>query len=272
MLCATAGLTLMAASPVAAQEEEAAETQILEGAEAEEFDEAMAMLGQLFATEPLTEEQMARLPLAEQIIDKMIPDGTLAEMMGGMMDDFLGPIMELEGPASNSTVAEQIGVTVEDLALGTEDSAELASLFDPAWEERHKRSMAAFPDLLSEMMTIMEPSMRRAMSELYAINFEEPQLTEIHAFFSTETGAEFARKSFTMATDPRIVSVTLESLPAMMEPFADFAARIEEQNADLPAIRSFAQLSDEERARIAELTGYSIDEIEANLPAAEEEF
>jgi len=45
----------------------------------------------------------------------------------------------------------------------------------------------------------------------------------------------------------------------------DMEARMAESVADLPAVRSFADLSPEERARVAEMTGYSVEDIETNL-------
>ena len=45
---------------------------------------------------------------ATRIIARMIPEGTLPEMMGSMFDEMLGPMMELTGGASAQTIAEGI--------------------------------------------------------------------------------------------------------------------------------------------------------------------
>jgi hypothetical protein len=42
-----------------------------------------------------------------------------------------------------------------------------------------------------------------------------------------------------------------------------------ESTADLPPIRSFAELSPAEKAKVAEATGYTVEDIEANLSAAQ---
>ncbi|MCK0127033.1 DUF2059 domain-containing protein [Erythrobacter sp. F6033] len=274
-LSSTLALTAFALtpSPALAQDEDE-QVEMAEGDEtgADELGQAMAMLSGLFPVEPLTADQEARLPLAQNIIAKMIPEGTLGEMMEGMMGDMLGPIMEMGPKASTTTVADRIGVTAFELEMDDEQAAEIASIFDPAWKERSDRQAAIMPEMMREMMTAMEPGMRKAMSELYAINFSATELTEIDAFFSTETGANFARKSFTMASDPRVMSASMEALPQMMGQFANLEARMVEVAADLPEQRNFADLSDAEKARIAEATGFTVDEIESNLSMSEIEW
>lgn len=267
IFAATAGLAALAlaAPPLAAQE--AAPEVDAATSEAEEMQQAMAMLSGMFPAEPLTAEQEARLPQAQRIIAALIPEGTLGEMMGGMFDKIMGPMMNMAGPASIGTVTEATGLTTFDLDLTPEQSDELAQLFDPEWAERQKREMAVMPSLMTDMMNLMEPGMRKAMAELYAINFNQTELDGIEAFFKTETGATYARKSFTMASDPRILSASMEAMPQLMGSLTSMEQKVAEASADLPAKRGFAELSAKEKARVAELTGRSVEDIEASLAA-----
>lgn len=251
----------LAAQPLAAQDPAPEASQ----SEADEMQQAMAMLSGMFPAEPLTPEQEARLPQAQRIIAALIPEGTLAEMMGGMFDKITGPIMGMAGPNSIGTVTQATGLSTFELDLSTEQSDELAQLFDPAWAERQRREMALMPSLMGDMMNLMEPGMRKAMSELYAINFNQAELDGIEAFFRTEIGATYARKSFTMASDPRILGASMEAMPQIMGSLAGMEQKMAEASADLPPKRSFAELSAKEKARVAELTGLSVEDIEARL-------
>ncbi|OYU19303.1 MAG: hypothetical protein CFE34_06170 [Rhodobacteraceae bacterium PARR1] len=223
---------------------------------AAEVDQTMAMLGKMFPAEPLTIEQEVRLPQAQRIITRMIPEGTLGEMMGGMLDKMLGPIMAASDAPANAVVFKGIGISPATLGLSDEQTAEIAVLLDPAYAERHSRELAVMPGVMREMMTAMEPTMRKAMSELYAIHFSQKELDDIEAFFQTESGAAYARKSFT---------ASMESLPQLMGAFAGMEQKFAAASADLPPKRSFADLPGAEKAKIAKLTGYSIAEIEAML-------
>jgi hypothetical protein len=131
--------------------------------------------------------------------------------------------------------------------------------------------MAVMPALMRDMMTVMEPTMRKAMSELYAIHFSQKELDDIETFFQTESGTAYARKSFSMSSDPRILSATMESLPQLMGTFADMEKKIAAASADLPPKRSFSELSGAEKAKIAKLSGYSIAEIEEMIAQGEGE-
>lgn len=253
LLAAFSGFAIaIAAAPAVAQDNEPS---------AEEMDQVMTALAESFPVEPLTVEQEARLPQATRIVEKMIPEGAMAEMMGTMFDDMLGPIMETTGGPAISTVVAGTGLTAPELDLTDQQTAKLATLFDPAWEERRAREMDVFPQMMADMMTVMEPPMRKAMSELYAINFTQTELDEIEAFFSTETGTSFARKSFTMSSDPRVLSATMEVLPEMMGAMAGIEERFAKASADLPAKRSFGELTADEQSFVAKTTGYSVEDL-----------
>ncbi|HSF13767.1 MAG TPA: DUF2059 domain-containing protein [Erythrobacter sp.] len=279
MLAACAGLALIAtpAATLSAQEAEATdETVMVDDPARSPVEDEMATITQMFAglftKEPLTPEQEARLPAAEQLIAKVIPAGTMGEMIDKMMGGVLGPMMAMGPDGATSTIAEKIGTEPYALDLTEEQAGELASLFDPAWAERQQREMAMIPDMMKEMVALTEPGMRKAMSELYAIRFSQSELEEINAFFSTGTGGKYARESFLMASDPRIMASTMEAMPALMGSIGDIEKRMADSLADLPAVRSFADLSPAERAKVAETTGLTIEEIEANLKALEFDY
>ena len=227
------------------------------------------MFSGMFTAEPLTPEQEARLPAAQQLIAKVIPEGTMAEMMDKMFDGLLGPMMAEAPNGAVTLVAKQIGTVPYALELEEDKAAELAKLFDPVWAERQQREMALLPEMMKDMVTLLEPGMRKTMAELYAIRFSEGELAEIDAFFSTGTGGKYARESFLMASDPRIMASTMEALPALMRSIGDIEKRMADSVADLPPVRSFADLSPAERERVAEATGFTVVQIEETLAAPE---
>lgn len=269
-----AGVATTLAVPVSAQDEDVPPVAILTEEDRVSpapavYDEAdpFAMLGAMFEPEPLTPEQEARLPQAAGIIAKLVPEGTMGEMMGSLFEGFLKPFGDLPMTSALSRVAKGIGVGDYDLELTDEQARELADMFDPVFEEREAREMAMLPEMLGRMMEAMEPPMRKAMTELYAINFTEAELSDIDAFFSTPSGATYARKSFTMASDPRVIAATMEAMPSLMAPIAEMEELAKAATADLPPARSFAELTGAERARIAALTGFTEAEIEEALAA-----
>lgn len=258
------GFALISGTPLCAQVDAGVDDDMAE------LDSIMAGMTALFPREPLTPEQEARLPAAERIITLMIPQGAMGEIMGGLIDDIFQPMIAMGPSPSTQTIADGIGVAPTELALDEETSDELAGLFDTAYRERRDRQFAVLPEVLREMMTAMEPGLRTVMTELYAIKFDERELADIERFFSTETGAKYARESFAMSSDPRIMSASMEALPAMMGALGDMEARILEATADLPPVRSYEELTAQERNLITKATGLNEKEIRANLKAAAE--
>ncbi|ALE17947.1 hypothetical protein AMC99_02676 [Altererythrobacter epoxidivorans] len=252
LLAAGAAFSL-AATPVAAQES------------AMPDDDVMQAMRSMFPVEPLTAEQEARLPIARGIVAKMIPEGTLGDMMGSMFDKMMGPIMELASSNPEADVARQLGLDPSELELTEEQAAELAGILDPAWRERNAVMGKLMPEMMKDMMTRMEPTMRKAMSEAYAIHFNANELADIDAFFSTPSGLSFARKSFSMSSDPRILGASMEALPSMFESIGEMEAKMTAATADLPAPRRWGDLTASQKSRISALTGLDQDEVEANM-------
>lgn len=261
-----AGLLLAAGTPALAQEAAAGPPVRQPGAVSlqaeDEKADPFAMLSGLFAVEPLTAEQEARLPQATAIIARLVPDGAMAEMMGTMFDRIIKPMEDLGRASPDRRVADALGVGEFDLELTEAEAQEIADMFDPAFEEREAREMALMPEMMQGLMSALEPPLRKAMAELYAINFNESELRDIDAFFATPTGAVYARRSFAMASDPRIMAATMEAMPGVMGPIGEIEQRVKAATADLPPVRSYAELTARERARITALTGLAAEDIE----------
>lgn len=228
----------------------------------------LAALGAMFEVEPLTPEQQARLPLARQIVMKVLPDGAMMEVMGSTFDNVLGPIMELANADAGAAFAGVLGHRPEDLALDEAQTAQVLAIVDPAWRERNAAISNVTQATLADMMARMEPIMRNVMGELYAIYFDEQELRDINAFFDTESGLSFARQSYAMAGDRRIVAAMVQDPELLFGAFAQFPAQMEEAMAGLPQVRTFADLSPAERARLVELTGLAEEQLAAAMNAA----
>jgi hypothetical protein len=192
----------------------------------------------------------------------------MGEMMNSLFSGMLGPLMEMGAQPSNAEAAKKLGLDPLDLELDSEQSAEVLALLDPAWKEREERTLAATKVAMTKLMTAMEPAMRDAMAQLYAINFNESELVDIDAFFSTPSGAAYARKSFTMASDPRMMGAMMQSMPEMMGSFAEMEADMAAAVADLPPARTFADLDAAQLARLSELTGLDHAAIEQGMARA----
>lgn len=253
---------LIAAAPAAAQDKNAKPS-------AQESGEAVAeMMRSMFKVEPLTAEQQARLPQAEKLVARIMPPGTMAQVMGGMFDKMLGPIMTMAGQASSSEVARELGVEAGDIQLENAEVARVAAILDPVWKERREAEMAAVQRMMGTVMTTMEPGMRKGMSEAYAINFTAAELADIERFFTTPSGATFARKSYALASDPRLIAASMEALPQMMAQMKVMEEEAKAATAGFPPRRSYADLTSAQRDEIARLTGLKQDAIREGMDRA----
>ena len=247
---AMAAAALVCAVPAAAQEDpEHSQSALSPG----ELDEFAGMMAGLFQTEPLTEEQNARLPAAQAVVGEMMPDGFYGEMMAGMMDKMLLPMLTMFSQPE-FVLGARLTVDAETIeALEEAEQAELTAMLDPAYEARGDAMVAVLTSRMGGMFTAMEGPMREGLSKAYAVRFDDAQLADIAAFFATPTGGEYARESMALFADPQVMQASMQALPAMMSGFGDIESAMREAMTALPAERGYDDLTEAQRKRMAEL-------------------
>ena len=247
---AMAAAALVCAVPTAAQEDpEHRQSAMSPG----DLDEFAGMMASLFQTEPLTEEQNARLPAAQAVVGEMMPDGFYGEMMAGMMDKMLRPMLTMFSQPE-FVLGARLTVDAEAIeALEEAEQAELTAMLDPAYQARGDAMVAVLTSRMGGMFTAMEGPMREGLSKAYAVRFDDAQLADIAAFFATPTGGEYARESMALFADPQVMQASMQALPAMMSGFGDIESAMREAMAALPAERGYDDLTEAQRKRMAEL-------------------
>lgn len=249
---ATFSLALAMTTPAWAQDEVEVTTEIPAG---DGMADLAKMMGGIFQTEPLTAEEEARLPQAEALVGTMMPEGFYGTMMSDMMDKIMRPMMSMFSQPK-FVLAGRLEIDEERIdALDEEQRAELASLLDPGYAERADAIITVMTDKMGGAFSVMEKPMRKGLSKAYAVRFDENQLADIAAFFATPTGEIYAREQMGLFADPQVMQSSMQALPAIMGSFGDMETAMTEAMATLPAERSYADLTEAERARMAELLG-----------------
>jgi hypothetical protein len=241
---------VLLASPIAAQDETT------------EMDDIVSVMQQAFAAPPLTPEEEARLPAASEAVASVMPDGIYARMMKDVMGGMFGALADELDTMPSNEIAGKLNVLPEQVE--EYDKAvrkEITDLIDPAFSQRGKLSMEAMTASLTNVMAEMEPDVRSGLARAYAQRFTAEQLADINAFFATPTGAVYASESMLVFTDPQAMAGSMEALPKVMDAMPTMIASMAEATAELPLERGFADLSEGERARLAELTGLSMEEL-----------
>ncbi|OBX19881.1 hypothetical protein A9995_04830 [Erythrobacter sp. QSSC1-22B] len=270
----TIAASLVALAPVgaAAQDPEPAGAEIelgipMEKMRAEltrELDELGALFADVFAVEPLSPREEARLPLATRMADHVFPVGSFAmvmeETMGPMMEAMMRPT--LDDPAM--AVSGFTGLPYDELAALDEDAVEEAlDLFDPNHRARNERINQAGITMMGDLLDAIEPAYREGLSRAYATRFEAREMEELIAFFQTPVGGKFAGQSLLVQYDPQMMAMMEQLGPAMGEVMPGMIENIWAIAEAYPDGRGFGDLGASEKARAARLLGRSQSELEA---------
>lgn len=256
ILASTALLGL--SQPVAAQEA------------APDLSGMAAAVGEMFKAEPLTPEQQARVPQAEQVVAQVFPAGTyrkmMDQMMGSMMDGLMGSFQQM--PLAD--LARLGGVEQSDLAaMGDATLGEMTAIIDPAYKERNRVIAEVSIDMATGLMDRIEPGYRAGLARAFATRFSGEELAELQRMFSTPVGARYASESMLIYADPQVMSAMNEMMPAMLEMMPQMMDDMQSKTAHLPPMRRVEDLNEAELERLATLLGVSASELAARAKMAD---
>ena len=266
---AASAMALALATPLAAQEESAPS--------AEEIDQEIQALGGLFGdifgtADPLTPDQEARVPVAQSVVLKLVPEGTYAKMMNETLAPMMDGIMGNVAGTPAITLIELTGLPPSQLSdLDEAQLEEAVGLLDPNASARNAEIAKVTIEMISGIVEQIEPSYRAGLARAYAVRFTEAELVDLDAYFGTPVGRKYAGESFLIFADPQVMSAMNEMMPAMMEQMPAMMGGIGEIAQNYPKGRTFSQLSAEEQDKLAQLLGTTLENLAANEPASDNE-
>ena len=234
-----------------------------------------SLIGLAMLAAPMAQAQSApdalQVAAAGPVVDRIFPAGTYRRMMDGtlskMMDSMMDGVMKM--PIAQFA---RIGGVPEEKLAGLDQSSmeQISAIVDPNFRQRTKLGMNAMMASMADMMDGFEPKVRDALTRAYARKFDRTQLSELAAFFRTPTGDLYARESMMMFMDPEIMGEMQALMPEMMKKMPEMAAKAEEATKKLPPPRKIADLSQEERSRLAKLLGVKASDLKDNAATSDE--
>ena len=237
-----------------------------------EIEAQFGILRELFKVEPLTEEQEALLPLAQQMTGHIFPAGTFGTVMKDAMDPMMSMVMSAVASDPRIRLAEVTGVETDDLeSLDDTEAQEALDICDPGFPARTDKIGEVMVEMMRRLFDAIEPSYRDAMARALTTRFDESEMREALTLLENPIVAKLAQQAFVVQYDPQMLAAMeqmgpalLQVIPEMMEEFGD----LEQQFADEG--RNFTELSRAERERAARLLGKSENELDALTPEPQE--
>ena len=193
---------------------------------APDFDigQMMAVMDKLFPAQP--DPAPARLALSRTAVQGLLPDGTYARMMDGVMRGVADRVLGL--------TAADLGQGANAKAADTTTLRDKMAKDDPNFDERMRIMEKVIGEEFAKMTAIIEPRLRDGLARSMARRFDEKQLGDLNAFLATDSGRAYGRQSMAMWVDPDVMRAMISTLPEMMKGMPDAAKRIESETAHLP--------------------------------------
>ncbi len=210
----------------------------------------------------------ARLVAARQTVDYVFPAGTYARIMNATMDKIMDSVMDSVGKMPIKDLAGMSGVDTSKLSSAS--LADIMAIYDPHYKERMTLTTQTMMGEMTTMMTEFEPEIRDGLTHAYAAKFDVKQLGELNTFFATPTGSEYAADSYMIMMSPEVMDKMQAFMPKMMKQMPAIVEKVKTATEGLPPPRKYADLSDAEKAELADLLGISVAELEKQQAAKSE--
>jgi hypothetical protein len=205
---------------------------------------------------PLAAPDPARLAVAQELADKLIPQGMYQRMLGENFNRMMESMVGSAGELPLRDFAQIGGLTERDVAaLGQTTLREVMEIYDPYWKQRQQRMMGSMMAEMGKLMSTLEPKVRVALARAYAREYTMPELQELQRFFATPAGSHYARSSMELMMGPDMTQAMAESLPEIMKQMPALVQAAQAGTKDLPPPRKPADLTPQERAKIETLLG-----------------
>ncbi|MES2288706.1 MAG: DUF2059 domain-containing protein [Pseudomonadota bacterium] len=169
-----------------------------------------------------------RLAAAKPVIDRLWPLGTYRRLMDGTMSKMIDGVMDQMFQMRASDIAPAKAGT-EDKTMG-----EVAQSRDPDFRERMRITTDVMFKEMMPMFDRVEPSIREAMTKIYARKFTAAQLGDLDRFFQTPTGALYAREWMAAYMDPEMLKGMQAFVPEMMKAMPAIMTKVEAATKHLP--------------------------------------
>lgn len=228
MIIAAAAALLLAAptnAPVHMTEERSAPMARDVTNKAPGFGELMKMFDKMFPAQP--EPEPARLALARQSAEGLLPSGTYGRMMTGFVDSLANSILNL-------SEAEFGGKGRKGKPASTETLRESILKDDPHFDERMTIIRRVASDEMGKLSAILEPRMRDGVARSMARRFDAKQLSDLNAFLATDSGKAFGQQSMAMWIDPDVMRSIVGAMPDLITAMPAVIQRIDKETAHLP--------------------------------------
>ncbi|WP_333573338.1 DUF2059 domain-containing protein [Sphingomonas sp.] len=204
----------------------------------------------------VSEPDPARLAVARELADKLIPQGMYQRMMGENLNRMMETMLGSAGELPLRDFAQMGGLTEEDVAaLGQTTLREVMEIYDPYWKERQQRMMRLMMAEMGKLMSTLEPKVRVAIARAYAREYTLPELQDFQRFFATPAGTHYARSSMELMMGPDMAQTMAEAMPEIMKQMPALVQAAQAGTKDLPPPRKPEDLTPEQREKILKLLG-----------------
>ncbi len=173
----------------------------------------------------------ARLKAAENVVIRLVPPGTYQRIMKDVMDSMADGMMD---QIMGIDAAAMAGMEGTDAIKKGETLEQIAAKHDPHFRERMDIMMKVMFEEMGVMMGEMEPTVRTALSSIYAKKYTLTELNDINAFFATPSGTSFAGNFMSTFTDKEMMQASFGMMPKIIEAMPAIMKKVEAATAHLP--------------------------------------
>ena len=195
-----------------------------------------------------------RVAVAQRVAAKLMPAGVYRVMMKSVFDQITNGMMTQMLDLPMRDLVKMGGISEAEAAkIGPATSRQIMAIVDPAFDQRMQITMRVMMGEMTELLATLEPDYRAGLADGLAAGFSAAQLEELERFFATPTGSAYAGQSMLLYANPAMMQRMQAMMPKIMEAMPRIISKTAAATAGLPAPTKAADLTPEQRKKLAAL-------------------
>ena len=193
-----------------------------------------AMFDKLFPPQP--DPDPARLALARTTVHQgLLPSGSFGQAMGSVMGSMVDRVLAMkESDLADVLPHPKPAKGAQPKPPSTKSLHQSLIDDDPYFDERMRLTRGAIEAELVKLSAIVEPRLQEGLARAVARRFEARQLTDINAFFATDSGRALGKQYMALWFDPDLSRAMMAGIPEMIALAPGAMQRVEAATAGLP--------------------------------------
>lgn len=231
-----------------------------------QVEKGIAQIEQMFGLTDLPPIDESRLPAARLVAGTLSQRASVEEMLDNLYGRLFKGFSDQSTRIKPSELSVSFGLSEAAAEKVTaEQLRAVVAILDPQRAERDDRIKAIVRPIMNLALDKMVPRLQEGQARSLARRLTAEQLSDVHRYLQTPTGAVFAQHLLPLNADPEIMAATIRAIPDMLPHIEKEIEPLSRAFENLPMPKNVSDLNDPELRQVAAILKTDFKNLKAQV-------